>query len=367
MAAVERVMDVIQSVQPVFGAVRSAVGEQNASISELAQRATEASGFVERVSERAQSIDEVAQHATDRIMQADQAAASAANLANALGQRFVAVMRQNEVGDRRRVDRLPVELRALVRSGNSLAKTRTIDISLGGVLIECPQGLATETGAAIDLDIERLGPVSARVVETSPLGLHCAFAGLDADAETAVHRLVAEVEAEYRPLIETAQNAARQVEFVLEQAVADGRLTREQIFDSKYRPIRATNPQQYETSYLNVFEDLLPAIQEPLLVSDNSMVFCLVIDRNGYIPVHNRKYSLPQRSNDLIWNTANCRNKRIFDDRAGITAARSSRPFTVQVYARDMGGGTMVMMREVDAPIRLFGRHWGGFRTAYRL
>jgi methyl-accepting chemotaxis protein len=27
----------------------------------------------------------------------------------------------------------------------------------------------------------------------------------------------------------------------------------------------------------------------------------------------------------------------------------------------------MVMMREVDAPIRVFGRHWGGFRTAYRL
>ena len=77
------------------------------------------------------------------------------------------------------------------------------------------------------------------------MGLHCAFAGLDADAETAVHRLVAEVEAEYRPLIETAQNAARQVEFVLEQAVADGRLTREQIFDSNYRPIRGTNPQQY--------------------------------------------------------------------------------------------------------------------------
>jgi hypothetical protein len=26
-----------------------------------------------------------------------------------------------------------------------------------------------------------------------------------------------------------------------------------------------------------------------------------------------------------------------------------------------------VMMREVDAPTRLFGRQWGGFRTAYRL
>ena len=104
----------------------------------------------------------------------------------------------------------------------------------------------------------------------------------------------------------------------------------------------------------------MPAIQEPLLVSDNSMVFCLVIDRNGYIPVHNRKYSLPQRPNDLVWNTANCRNKRIFDDRAGITAARSSRPFTVQVYARDMGGGTNPPMTlEAHAPIRLFGTPLG--------
>jgi len=26
-----------------------------------------------------------------------------------------------------------------------------------------------------------------------------------------------------------------------------------------------------------------------------------------------------------------------------------------------------VMMREIDVPIRVQGRHWGGFRTAYRL
>ena len=154
---------------------------------------------------------------------------------------------------------------------------------------------------------------------------------------------------------------------MLEQAVADGRLTREQIFDTNYRPIRGTNPQQYETSYLKVFEDLLPAIQEPLLASDSNMVFCLATDRNGYIPVHNRKYSLPQRPDDALWNKANCRNKRIIDDRGAITAARSSRPFTVQTYARDMGGGRVDMLREVDAPIRLFGRHWGAFRSAYLL
>ena len=232
-------MDVIQSVQPVFGTVRSAVGEQNASISELAQRATEASGFVERVSERAQSVDEVAQHATDRITQADQEAIGAANLAQALAQRFVAVIRHSEIGDRRKLDRLPVELQAMVRSRNSSGKTRTIDISVGGVLVECPQGLAVESGTAVALDIDRIGGVPARVVGMSPMGLHCAFVELDPDAESAVRRLLAEVETGYRPLIERAQNAVLQAQSVLEQAVADGRLTREQIFDTNYRPIRA--------------------------------------------------------------------------------------------------------------------------------
>jgi methyl-accepting chemotaxis protein len=32
-----------------------------------------------------------------------------------------------------------------------------------------------------------------------------------------------------------------------------------------------------------------------------------------------------------------------------------------------MGNGTVIWMREVDAPIVVSGRHWGGFRTAYKL
>jgi methyl-accepting chemotaxis protein len=367
IAAVERVMSVIQGVQPVFGTVRSAVDEQNASIAELAMRATEASVYVERVSERAQSIDGAAQDATRRVQQANHAAETAEALASALAQRFTAVMRQNEIGDRRQADRFPAELRVAMRLPEGTVTTRTLDVSRGGLLIAKPERIAMAPGMALDLQVERLGEVSARVATVSPMGLHCVFQNLSPDMQVRAKQLATAIEAEYRRLITTAQNAARQVEFVLEQAVSDGRLGREQLFDTDYKPIPGTEPQQYETSYLRVFEDLLPAIQEPLLVSDNSMVFCLAIDRNGYIPVHNRKSSQPQRPGDVAWNTANARNKRIFDDRAGITAARSTRPFVVQTYARDMGGGTMVMMREVDAPIRLFGRHWGGFRTAYRL
>ena len=48
-------------------------------------------------------------------------------------------------------------------------------------------------------------------------------------------------------------------------------------------------------------------------------------------------------------------------------AARNTRPYVIQNYPRDMGKGITIMMQEIDAPIRVHGKHWGGFRTAYRL
>jgi methyl-accepting chemotaxis protein len=83
--------------------------------------------------------------------------------------------------------------------------------------------------------------------------------------------------------------------------------------------------------------------------------------------VHNAAFAQEQRPGETVWNTAHSRNRRIFDDRAGIMAARSVRPFLVQSYHRDMGGGVTQVMREVDAPLRVNGRHWGGVRMAYRM
>jgi len=97
------------------------------------------------------------------------------------------------------------------------------------------------------------------------------------------------------------------------------------------------------------------------------MAFCVMIDRNGYLPVHNKVSSHPQRQGDVAWNTANSRNRRIFNDPAGLAAGRNRRSYLIQSYARDMGNGNTVMMREIDVPIAVRGRHWGGFRTAYKL
>jgi methyl-accepting chemotaxis protein len=42
------------------------------------------------------------------------------------------------------------------------------------------------------------------------------------------------------------------------------------------------------------------------------------------------------------------------------------RLFLIQKHPREMGNGVIVMMREIDFPVRVFGKHLGGFRTAYK-
>jgi len=366
-STVSEVVDVVQSVRPVFDMVRNAVGEQNKAIGEVSRLASRTSSGVAQVSDRAGDVDAISHNASQKANQADQATKNADSLAKALGQRFVTVIRQSEFGDRRRSDRLPVDRSATVWISGRSAPSRLIDISNGGVLLGPVAHTRIEPGSRADIDIQNVGRIGVRIVGISPMGLHCAFDQLGTEGRTRIDDFIGEVETTYRPRILLAQETARQVEIVIEQAVAQGTLPRDAAFDTAYSLLPGTDPVQYSTAYLPTFERLLPPILEKVLASDSTMAFCLAIDRNGYIPVHNRIYSQPQRIGDPVWNAANSRNKRIFDDRAGITAARSTRPFVVQAYARDMGGGKIVMMQEVDAPIRLLGRHWGGLRTAYRI
>ena len=84
--------------------------------------------------------------------------------------------------------------------------------------------------------------------------------------------------------------------------------------------------------------------------------------KGGYLPPSYRK---PQGS-DPVWNSANCRNRRIFKDRAVEKVAANTKPFLLQTYRRDMGGGSFVLMKDLSAPIYIGGRHWGAFRMGYR-
>lgn len=162
-------------------------------------------------------------------------------------------------------------------------------------------------------------------------------------------------------LIATAMETAERIGRLFEEALDRGEVTPSDLFDEAYQPIPGSDPIQHMTRFVKLCDRVLPSIQEPLLTSNRRIVFCAAIDRNGFLPTHNLKYAHPQ-SQDPVWNNANCRNRRIFNDRTGLAAARNRKPFLLQTYRRDMGGGQFLVMEDLSAPIMVKGRHWGGFR-----
>jgi methyl-accepting chemotaxis protein len=365
--AVNRIIGVIGEILPSFAKVADQVGDQLETSRSVGETARRTADFVRAVSEK---VDTIAT-ATDTAEQAGEAARAASEgmmaLGAGLGQRFTMMIRQTAIGDRRRQDRLPAERDGTLSAGGTRLGVKTRDISEGGALL-VPQedGAWPHTGPAT-AQIDGLGTVELVIVAVSDNGLHCAFQNPSAEFQANVDALLAEVRRQLDPLIARACNGAHRVETAMREALASGRLTMEDLFDTDYRPIPGTDPEQVENRALAVLETLLPPIQEEILAGSNGMAFCAAVDRNGYLPVHNLVYSKAQRPDDPTWNAANCRNKRIFDDRAGLSAARNTRPFLVQTYPRDMGNGTIVWMREIDAPVVIDGHHWGGFRTAYKL
>jgi len=167
------------------------------------------------------------------------------------------------------------------------------------------------------------------------------------------------------PLIRTVIETAKTISVSFEAAIARGEISLDQLMDENYREIPGTDPKQYLTDYVEFTDRILPPIQDPLQKSDSRIVFCVAWARGGYLPTHNPNYRKPQGA-DPVWNNANCRNRRLFNDRAVKKVAANTRPFLLQTYRRDMGGGNFVLMKDLSSPIFVRGRHWGAFRMGFR-
>ncbi len=145
-----------------------------------------------------------------------------------------------------------------------------------------------------------------------------------------------------------------------ELLLTSGRLIMPQLFDTFYIPISGTDPQKFHTQYDEVAEAVMQPIIDKYLKLDGRLVFVVLVDRKGYLPIHNRKFSRPLTGDidtDAKWN----RTKRIFNDRTGLTAAKNTKPLLVQRYSRDTGEE----MTDLSIPIMIQNRHWGAVRIGY--
>ncbi|RUO30392.1 methyl-accepting chemotaxis protein [Aliidiomarina soli] len=165
----------------------------------------------------------------------------------------------------------------------------------------------------------------------------------------------------YSPIFVAAKEAAAAVGSCFEKAIANGELNESDVFSYDYKPIANTNPQKYQTPYDSYTDRHLPAIQEPILETLGNVLYAGAVDRKGYFPTHNKKFSKPLTGNyqtDLLNN----RSKRIFDDRTGSRCGDHQHPLLLQTYKRDTGE----ILHDLSVPIYVHGKHWGGFRVGFK-
>jgi methyl-accepting chemotaxis protein len=227
---------------------------------------------------------------------------------------------------------------------------------------------ATSNLAHCDMVIDELGHL-ANGVDLSSTDLKHADDRVAKllDLSESLIELIADsgVETSDGPLIRVVIDTAKRISDAFEAAIVRGEISVDQLMDEKYREIPGTDPKQYLTDYVAFTDRILPPIQDPIQKIDPRVVFCVAWAHGGYLPSHNPNYRLPQGP-DPVWNSAHCRNRRLFNDRAVKKVAANTKPFLLQTYRRDMGGGNFVLMKDLSSPIHVRGRRWGAFRMGFR-
>ena len=107
---------------------------------------------------------------------------------------------------------------------------------------------------------------------------------------------------------------------------------------------------------------MLPAIQQSYY-SERAPA-CVAMDRNGYIGTHMEHLSKPQ-SDDPVWNMANCRNRRLFNDRVAKRPPAMTTNSCCRPTAYPTAGASSCCARTVRRRFIVKGRKWGCMRLTY--
>ncbi len=91
-----------------------------------------------------------------------------------------------------------------------------------------------------------------------------------------------------------------------QEAIDKHELSVEDLFDENYAEVPNTNPKQFEAKYSGFCRRRVSRILAGYLGVLPHTIYALVVDRNGYLPLHNLEYSKPQRS-DPVWNKPTAR------------------------------------------------------------
>jgi len=167
--------------------------------------------------------------------------------------------------------------------------------------------------------------------------------------------------AQEKEMLSVAQDFSRRASETMEGWLAAKEVSEERLFSFLYYPTANTDPPKFTTDWDRISDRDIQGIEEAVMTRSGNLVYAVLVDKHGYLPTHNLRYSQPltgNMANDLVNN----RTKRIFNDKTGLAAAKSTTPFLVQRYQRDTGE----TMADLSVPVFIRGTHWGAVRLGFR-
>lgn len=165
------------------------------------------------------------------------------------------------------------------------------------------------------------------------------------------------------PFINRAQEASAAIAKVIERAIDDGTIGLADVFDTNYRRIPGSNPEQFDNRFCDFADAKVRALIDGFKAQDGRIIGSAIVDMNGYLPTHLSERSLSPGP-DPVWNDAHCRNRRIFMDDTTRKALDGQRPM-LGTYRMELGS-RFVPVKNVFVPLIVKGRRWGNFELAYR-
>ncbi|MGN5583557.1 methyl-accepting chemotaxis protein [Stutzerimonas sp. Brlt_13] len=344
-----------------------------------AERARHTLDAAQSVRQRSDAGQAELQRAIERMQQLSAQTHASRELIDGLSARTEEIRRITDV------------IQSIASQTNLLALNAAIEAARAGELDAAAEQIAT-TGEQLSGIAGLAGSVESQVeqITTGTADNHQRLTGqfvaldqLRADAldsekqtrqlEQAAERLVAQAESASEQLAEVQLDDYHQAMFdlarqgaaaIAERFEADiqaGRVSLDDLFDRNYRALPNTDPVKYQTRFDKYADEVLPAIQEPLLQRHPALVYAIATTPEGYVPTHNRAFSQPPVGNPEI-DRVKSRSKRLFNDRTGGRCGSHQRRLLLQTYSRDTGE----LMHDLSVPIMVRGRHWGGLRLGYR-
>ena len=163
-------------------------------------------------------------------------------------------------------------------------------------------------------------------------------------------------------LVGRAQEHAKEFGRMVEEAISEGKLVADQVFDTNYIEIPGSNPKRYRNKFMDWAHNNWREVLDQITDGDVRIQAAACTDKNGYLPTHLTSRS-QEPTGDLEHDIAHCRNGLIIMEANDKIAKASTAPFNMAVYRHDTDG----TVRNACVPIHINGQRWGDFEIAYKL